>query len=155
MLVTAPPPNPISPEYDREFDLGVDYLRQELSLEKLAPMPNERLADNAHALADLRCTPTSKRLVENELVDAVFLLASVLFRPCHPEPPLRGKLLHERTPFGCIDELGEVLARQIHHNRIVVLLEELRDLVLKCPLLWRKLKIHVPVLLYTKVGNTE
>ena len=106
---------------DGELDLGVQDLRQELALQLLAAVADQRLADDAHALADLRGRVARQRLVQDVLVDALDLLAAVLLRPGHAEPALGGELLHEGAALGRVHELAEVLAGGIHHDGVVVL----------------------------------
>src|SRR5207302_932234 len=76
----------------REVDLVAQDLGQELLLHLLAAVAQDRLADDADALADLRPAATGERLVQQVLVDAVSLLASPLRRPGDAEPTLLGDL---------------------------------------------------------------
>ena len=71
---------------DRELDLVAQDHRQELLLQEVVAVRDERLADDADALADLRAAPPGERLVEQVLVDALALGAAVLLRPGHAEP---------------------------------------------------------------------
>ena len=71
---------------DRELDLVAQDHRQELLLQEVAAVRDERLADDADALADLRAAAAGERLVEEVLVDALALRAAVLLRPGDPEP---------------------------------------------------------------------
>src|SRR5206468_6208414 len=103
---------------------------------------DQRLADDADALADLRRRVARERLVQDELVDAGDLLAAVLLRPRHSEPALRGELLHERASLLGVGELREVLARGIHHDRIVIVLKPLLDFVGKRLFLRREIEVH-------------
>ena len=73
---------------DRELDLVAQDHREELLLEEVVAVRDERLADDADALADLRAAPSGERLVEQELVDALALRAAVLLGPGHAEPAL-------------------------------------------------------------------
>ena len=77
---------------DRELDLVAQDLRQELLLQLLAAVAQDRLADDADALADLRAAPAGERLVEQVLVDAVAFLAALLLGPGDAEPALLAEL---------------------------------------------------------------
>ena len=105
-------------------------------------MADQRLADDADALADLRRGVARERLVQDELVDPLDLLAAVLLRPRHPEPALVRELLHERAALGRVGELGEVLARRVHHDRVVIVLKPLLDFVGKRLFLRREIEVH-------------
>src|SRR4051812_38298947 len=61
-----------------ELDLVAQDLGQELLLQLLAAVGQDRLADDAHALADLRAAATGELLVQQVLVDALALLAAPL-----------------------------------------------------------------------------
>ena len=58
---------------DGELDLVAEDLGQELGLQLVGPVLDQRLADDADALADLRGAPAGQRLVEQVLVDALAL----------------------------------------------------------------------------------
>ena len=66
---------------DRELDVVLEDHRQELGLQVVDAVGDERLADDADALADLRAAAAGERLVEEVLVDALALGAAVLLRP--------------------------------------------------------------------------
>jgi hypothetical protein len=73
---------------DGELDLVAQDLRQELGLHALVAMPNDGLADDADALADLRTATTGQLFIEEVLVDAFALLTPALGRPGHTQPSL-------------------------------------------------------------------
>ena len=87
-------------------------------------MRDERLADNAHALADLRTSSTCQLLVEQVLVDALALLAAVLLGPGDAEPALLAELGHELSSLGRVDDLRHVLSRDVEDVRVVVGVEK-------------------------------
>jgi len=70
-----------------ELDVVLEDLREELLLEEVRPVCDQRLADDPDALADLRATAAGEGLVEDVLVDALSVGASVLLGPGDPEPP--------------------------------------------------------------------
>jgi hypothetical protein len=113
------------------------------------------LADDADALADLGGGAASERLVQDELVDALDLLTSELLGPAHPEPTLGGELLHEGASLRCVAELREVLAREVHDHRVVVLIEPLLDLLGEGLLGFGKLEIHSLLLRRSRRGTTR
>src|SRR5262249_58396839 len=82
-----------------EVDLVAQDLREELLLHLLAAVAQDRLADDADALADLRAAAAGQRLVEEVLVDAVTLLAAPLLGPPDSQPALLPHLAHERPPL--------------------------------------------------------
>ena len=127
---------------DRELDIRVEHHRQELLLELLVAMPNQGLPDDADALADLGCGVLREGLVQDVLVDALDLLPAVFLGPGHPEPALRGELLHERAAFRRVAELAEVLAVVIHDDGVVVLDEPGFDLVGEFLFFGGEIKIH-------------
>ena len=71
---------------DRELDVVAQDLREELLLQEVARLLDERLADDADALADLRAAARRERLVEQVLVDTLALGAAVLLGPGQAEP---------------------------------------------------------------------
>ena len=115
---------------------------QELLLEELAAVRDQRLADDADALADLRAAARRERLVEEVLVDALALGAAVLLGPGHAEPAPLAELAHERPPLRRVDDLRHVLPGQVEDVGIVVLVEELLDLLGERLLLGRELEVH-------------
>jgi hypothetical protein len=127
---------------DGELDVVLEDHRQELLLEEVAAVGDERLADDADALADLRSAPAGQRFVEDELVDAFALGAAVLLGPSQPEPPVMAERLHERPPLGRVDDLGHVLAGHVEHIGVVVVVQEGLDLGLECLLLGREIEVH-------------
>jgi hypothetical protein len=127
---------------DRELDFGGEHQWQELAFQLLAAMADQGFPDDADALADLRRCVPRERLVEDVLVDAWDLLAAVLLRPRHPEPALRGELLHERAPLGRVRQLREVLPGRVHHDRVVVLDQPALDLIRKLLLFGREIEVH-------------
>jgi hypothetical protein len=132
---------------DRELDVVLEDLGKELLLELLAASTDQRLSDDADALADLRTARAGQALVQKVLVDALAFAPSVLLRPGHAQPTALTDLLHEGAPLGGIHQLRHVLSTGIHHLRVVVLLEEPVDLLQKLVLLLRKLEVHDPILL--------
>ena len=129
---------------DGELDLVAKDLGQELPLQPVVPMGQDRLADDPDALADLRSSPTGQGLVEEVLVHAIALLASPLLGPGDPEPTALADLAHELTLLRRVDDLGHVLPRDVEHLGIVVLVEEALDLLPEGDLLGRELEVHVP-----------
>ena len=127
---------------DGELDLRVEDLGQELGFEIVAADPDERLADDADALADLRTAAARERLVQQELVDALTVLAAVLLGPGEAEPAPVGELLHERAPGWRVDDLGHVLPRDVEHLGIVVGVEELLHLFGERALLRGEIEVH-------------
>src|SRR5574338_1102420 len=127
---------------DGELDLRGDDLRQELAPQLLAAVADQRLTDDADALADLRRAAPRERFVQDVLVDAGLLLAAVLLRPGHAEPAARGELLHERAPLRRVDDLGHVLAADVGHVGRRVLVEERLDLGGEGALLGGELEVH-------------
>ena len=105
-------------------------------------MGDDRLADDADALTDLRAAATGELLVEDVLVDALALAAAVLLRPGHAEPALVAHFLHERAALGRVDDLRHVLAGHVEDVDVVVLVTEGDDLGLVGLLLFRELEIH-------------
>ena len=93
-------------------------------------MGDERLADDADALADLRAATAGELLVEDVLVDALALadppysLGQVM-----PEPALVAELLHERPALGRVDDLRHVLAGDVEDVDVVVVVENAIDLL--------------------------
>src|SRR5690606_36660504 len=114
---------------DGELDLVLEDHRQELLLQEVGGVSDERLADDADALADLRAATPRELLVEDVLVHALALGPAVLLRPGHPEPALAPDLLHEGPALRRVDDLGHVLAGDVEDLRIVVLVAEGPDLV--------------------------
>jgi hypothetical protein len=112
---------------DRKLDVVAQDLREELGLHRVAGFFDDRLADDPHALADLRTAARRERLVQEVLVDAFALGAAVLLRPREPEPALLAHLGHERAALRRVDDLRHVLARQVEDVGIVVLVEEALD----------------------------
>jgi hypothetical protein len=127
---------------DGELDRGVDDLGQELLLELLAAVADQRLADDAGALADLRRASAGEGLVQNVLVDALLLLPAVLLRPAHADPALRGELLHEGATLWGVDDLRHVLATDVGHVGRGVLIEKRLDFLREGLLCIRELEIH-------------
>ena len=134
---------------DREVDVVTEDLRQELLLHLVGAVTQDRLADDADALADLRAATGCERLVEEVLVDAVAFLTAPLGRPGDAEPTLLRHLAHERAAIGSVGDLRHVLARHVEEHRVVVGVEELLDFVAERELLGRKLEIHAAVSLPT------
>ena len=85
---------------DGEVDVVTEDLRQELLLHLVGAVTQDRLADDADALADLRAAAGRERLVEEVLVDTVAFLAAPLGRPGDAEPALLRHLAHERAAVG-------------------------------------------------------
>jgi len=102
----------------------------------------QRLADDADALADLRAAAAGERLIEQVLVDAVALLAAPLLRPGQPEPAALGELGHEGAAGRGVDDLRHVLAGRVEHLGIGVVVEELLDLGEERLLLRREVEVH-------------
>ena len=127
---------------DRELHVVAQDLRQELLLQEVARLLDERLADDADALADLRAAARRERLVEEVLVDALALRAAVLLRPGQPEPAPLADLAHERAALRRVDDLRHVLPGEVEDLGIVVLVEELLDLRREGVLLGRELEVH-------------
>src|SRR5690606_22549408 len=94
---------------DGELDLVAEDLGEELALELLGAVADERLADDADAFADLWRAPAGEGLVEQVLVDAVLLGPAVLLRPGHAQPALLADLGHEGPAGGGVADLGHVL----------------------------------------------
>ena len=63
-------------EADRELDVVLEDHGQERLLQEVAALRDERLADDADALADLGAAPPGELLVEQVLVDALALGAA-------------------------------------------------------------------------------
>ena len=105
-------------------------------------MRDERLADDADALADLRAAATGEPLVQQVLVDALALGAAVLLRPGHAEPAPLAQRAHERAPLGGVDDLRHVLAGQVEDVGVVVLVEEALDLLGEGLLLGGEVEVH-------------
>ena len=110
---------------DRELHVVAQDLRQELLLQELARLLDQRLADDADALADLRAAARRERLVEEVLVHAFALGPAVLLGPGEPEPAPLADLAHEGPPLRRVDDLRHVLAGEVEDVGIVVLVEEL------------------------------
>ena len=106
------------------------------------PWPDDRLADDPDALADLGAAPAGQGLVEEVLVDAVALLAPVLLGPGDPEPALVPHLGHEGPARRGVDDLGHVLPGDVEDLGVVVLVEEALDLGHEGELLRRELEVH-------------
>jgi hypothetical protein len=105
-------------------------------------MTQDRLADDADALADLRTAPPGQRLVQQILVDAVSVLAAPFLGPGDPEPTLLAELGHEGAPLGRVDDLGHVLPGDVEDLRVVVFVEELLDVISESHLLRREIEVH-------------
>ena len=127
---------------DRELNLVAQDHRQELLLQEVVAVRDERLADDADALADLRTTARGQRLVQEELVHAFAFGSVVLLGPREAEPAPLPHRAHERTPLRRVHDLRHVLARQIEDLGIVVLVEELLDFLGERVLLGRELEVH-------------
>jgi hypothetical protein len=126
-----------------ELDLGVHDLGQELLLQLVAAVPQDRLADDADALADLRRAASGERLVEQVLIDPVAVLAAPLLRPGDTEPATVGHLLHERATLGGVDDLRHVFPRRVGdvgHGGVLV--EKGLDLREELALLRREVEVH-------------
>ena len=105
-------------------------------------MADERLADDADALADLWRAPAGEGLVEQVLVDAVLLGPAVLLRPGHAQPALLADLGHEGPAGGGVADLGHVLPGGVHDLGVLVLVEERLDLGEELLLLLGELEVH-------------
>ena len=125
-----------------ELDLVAQDLGQELLLQPVVPVGQDRLADDPHALADLWAAPTGQGLVEEVLVHPVALLASPLLGPGDPEPAAVADLAHECPLLRRVDDLGHVLPRDVEHLGIVVLVEKALDLVPEGDLLGGELEVQ-------------
>src|SRR5439155_14725779 len=66
---------------DRELDLAADDARQEVLLQLLVAVADDRLADDVDALARLRRAPARLRFGEDEVGDPARLLAAILLGP--------------------------------------------------------------------------
>ena len=139
---------------DGELDLVAQDLGQELGLELVGAVLDQRLADDADALADLRGAPPGQRLVEQVLVDAVALGPAVLLRPGHAQPAPLADLGHERAALGRVADLRHVLARRVHDLDGLVLVEERLDLGEELLLLLRELEVHAGVVSPGQAGRT-
>ena len=125
-----------------ELDVVLEDHREELRLQEVAALRDERLADDADALADLRAAASGQRLVEEELVDAFALAPAVLLRPGEAEPALVAERLHEGPALGRVDDLRHVLAGHVEDVGVVVGVEELLHLGQERQFLRRELEIH-------------
>jgi hypothetical protein len=127
---------------DGELHFVAQDLGEELTLHALAAVGEDRLADDADALADLRTAAAGERLVEEVLVDAVAGLASPFLGPRDAEPLPFRDLGHERAALRRVDDLGHVLPRQIEDVGVVVVVEERVDVGAERALLGREVEIH-------------
>ena len=127
---------------DGELDVVLEDHRQELVFEKRRSVGDQRLADDADALADLRPTATGQRLVEQVLIDAFAFGAAVLLRPREAKPALVAELLHKRPTLRGIDDLGHVLPSDVEDVGIVMSVEERLDLITERQLFGCELEIH-------------
>ena len=109
---------------------------------EVVTVSDQRLADDADALADLRRCVLAERFVENVLVDAFDLLTTEFLRPRHPEPSLCRKLLHEGTAFGGIGKLAEVLAVMVHDFVVMIIDQPRFDLVCEFLFFREEIKFH-------------
>ena len=109
-------------------------------------MCDERLADDADALADLRTTARGEGLVQEELVHAFAFGSAVLLRPREAEPTPLPHCAHERASLRRVDDLRHVLAREIEDLGVVVRIEELLDFLGERALLGRELEVHATIL---------
>src|SRR5205823_14006285 len=105
---------------------------------------DERLADDADALADLRAAARGELLVEEVLVHTFAFGAAVLLRPRQPEPTALADLAHEGAALRSVDDLRHVLARQIEDVGIIVVVEEANDPGLERAQLGRELEVYGP-----------
>ena len=128
----------------RELDLVAQDLREELGLELLRAVTDDRLADDADALADLGTTPARQGLVQEVLVEAVALLAAVGLGPGDAQPSPPAHLGHEGSPGRGVDDLGHVLPGEVEDLGVVVLVEETLDLLDEGKLLRGELEVHGP-----------
>jgi hypothetical protein len=128
----------------RELDLRTEDPGEELLLELVAAVTDQRLADDPDALADLRRSPPRKRFVEQVLVDALPGSTPILFRPGHAEPALLRELAHEGAAGRCVDDLRHVLPGHVHDLGSLFSVEEALDLFRERPLGFRELEIHAP-----------
>ncbi len=127
---------------DGELDLVAQDLGQELGLQPLVAVPDDRLADDADALADLRAAAAGELLVEQVLVDPLALRPPVLLGPGHAEPAPLPHRLHEGAPLGRVDDLGHVLPGHVEDLGVVVGVEEGLDLLHEGQLLRREFELH-------------
>jgi hypothetical protein len=127
---------------DRELDVVLQDLGKEFALQLLAGVTDERLADDAHSLADLGGAAPGEALVEQELVDPLPLASAVLLGPRHAEPTAMPHFLHEGATRRSVDDLGHVLAANVHDLGPIVLVEKLLHLLDERPLLFGELEIH-------------
>ena len=127
---------------DGELDLVAQDLGQELGLQPLVAVADDRLADDADALADLGAAAAGQLLVEEVLVDALALGAAVLLGPGHAEPAPLAQRGHEGAALGRVDDLGHVLPGQVEDLGVVVGVEEGLDLLHEGQLLRRELELH-------------
>ena len=127
---------------DGELDLVAQDLGEELRLHPVVAVADDRLADDADALADLRAAAAGQPLVEQVLVDALTLGAAVLLGPGHAEPAPLAQRGHEGTPLRRVDDLRHVLPGQVEDFGIVVGIEKALDLLHEGQLLRRELELH-------------
>lgn len=90
------------------------------------------LADHAGTLAKLRRTHAGTATRSAGIRRSLAILTAVLPGPGDTQPAAACKLLHEGAARRRVGKLGEVLAMQIHHVRIVVLAQELAHVTDNC-----------------------
>ena len=129
---------------DRELHVVAEDLRQELLLHLLARLFDQRLADDADALADLRAAARRELFVQEVLVHARALRAAVFLRPGQAQPAPLAEARHEGAALGRVDDLRHVLAGQVEHVGIVVRVEVLDDLLFEGALFGREIEVHAP-----------
>ena len=105
-------------------------------------MADDRLADDADALADLGAAPAGQLLVEQVLVDTLALGAAVLLGPGHAQPAPLPEGGHEGPALGGVDDLGHVLPGQVEDLGVVIGVEEALDLLHEGQLLRREFEVH-------------
>jgi hypothetical protein len=127
---------------DGELDIVLEDLGQELALELVAAVSDQRLSDDADALADLRPARARQAFVQEVLVDALTFAPAVLLGPGHAQPAAPADLLHEGASLGGVYELGHVLAAGVHDLGVVVLRDECVDFFREAVLLLRELEVH-------------
>ena len=113
-------------------------------MRRLVAVADDRLADDADALADLGAAPAGQLLVEQVLVDALALGAAVVLGPGHAEPAPLAQGGHEGAALGGVDDLGHVLPGQVEDVGVVVGIEEGLDLLDEGQLLRRRTRSPLP-----------
>ena len=105
-------------------------------------MADDRLADDADALADLWAAAAGQLLVEEVLVDALPLGAAEFLGPGHAEVAPLAHRGHEGPTLGRIDDLRHVLPCHVEHLGVVVGIEKALDLLHESQLLRREFELH-------------